>query len=310
MNRSIRTVGLLAATGILLTACGSATAGQATHVSSAPSVVTQTETESSDSTATVTVTETVHPPATETHTEAPTRMPTSSQQSRPDPDTTASDETSPPDATDAEIKATTAHASNVVNTYWVDLFASWHDDQGDPVHWWTPDRYNGDGFYDSARGHVADCHADYDNARNAFFCPDGSGSGFLAWDLVLFRQEAVFGDAAIYATVAHEFGHAAQARFRADRGGGASPLGYDTMRNELQADCLAGATLAKAEQDGYLTADPGRYATIVTALAELNEPGDHGTDTQRIAAYSLGYDGDIESCLYNKGVPPASELVG
>jgi predicted metalloprotease len=30
------------------------------------------------------------------------------------------------------------------------------------------------------------------------------------------------------------------------------------MRNELQADCLAGATLAKAEQDGYLTADPGR----------------------------------------------------
>ena len=91
---------------------------------------------------------------------------------------------------------------------------------------------------------------------------------------------------------------------------GPHPRGTTPLHNELQADCLAGATLAKAEQDGYLTADPGRYATIVTALAELNEPGDHGTDAQRIAAYNLGYDGDIESCLYNKGVPPASELVG
>jgi hypothetical protein len=219
--------------------------------------VTQTETETSGSTATVTITETVQPPIPGTHTAPPTRTPTSSEQPRPDSDTTISDETALPDDTDAEIKTTTAHAYDVVNTYWVNLFASWHDDQGNPIQWWSPDRYPGDGFYDSARGQVAGCGDDYDNAANAFFCSDGSGTGFLAWDLA-FRQEVSFGDAAIYATVAHEFGHAAQARFRADREGGASPPRNDTMRNELQADCLAGATLAKAEQDGYLTADPGR----------------------------------------------------
>lgn len=309
MNRSIRTAGFLAATAILLTACATATAGRPTHVASSPTPVTQTETETSESTATVTVTQTVQPPVAETRTGAPTRTTTSSEQTRPDPETTV-DGTSRPDATDAQIKSTTAHAYDVVNTYWVNLFSSWHDDQGNPIQWWSPVRYNGDGFYDSAQGQVAGCHADHAIVDNAFFCPDGSGTGFLAWDMVLFRKEAAFGDAPIYYAVAHEFGHAAQARFRADREGGASPPRSDTMPNELQADCLAGATLAKAEQDGYLTPDPSSYARIVTALSETNEPGDHGTDGQRIAAYRLGYEGDIESCLYNKGIPPAPELLG
>lgn len=299
----------LVATAILLTACGTATAGRPTHVASSPTAATQTETKGSDSTATVTVTETVQPPIAETRTAAPTRTPTSSEQTRPNPETTI-DRTSRPDGTDAHIKSTTTHAYNVVNTYWLSLFSSWHDDQGNPIQWWSPGRFNGDGFYDSARGQVAGCGSDYDNAVNAFFCSDGSGTGFLAWDMVLFRQEATFGDAPIYYSVAHEFGHAAQARFRADREGGASPPMSDTMRNELQADCLAGATLAKAEQDAYLTPDPSSYARIVTALSETNEPGDHGTDGQRIAAYRLGYEGDIESCLYNEGIPPAAELLG
>ena len=62
----------------------------------------------------------------------------------------------------------------------------------------------------------------------------------------------MFGDGPIYATVAHEVGHAAQARFWYDDEAGATPSPYD-KRFELQADCLAGATIAKAQQDGYLT---------------------------------------------------------
>ncbi len=205
---------------------------------------------------------------------------------------------------DAEIVATTNTAFSVVDHYWSNLFGTWHGNYGEPIQWWTPDRYHGDGFYDSDHGSMAGCVDDYENAQNAFFCGDiVSGTGFVAWDKVLFRQLALFGgDDAIYGVVAHEIGHAAQTRFWHDNEGGATPSPDDDIPWELQADCLSGATLGKAEQDGYVDID---LDSLLIALMLLNEPGNHGTDEQRAEAIMQGfYTGDIESCLYNQGVPP------
>lgn len=80
----------------------------------------------------------------------------------------------------AEIRVRTANAFAVVNTYWADLFANWVDDAGEPVQWWTPDRMNGDGFYDSANRDPIDCGGTV-GPLNASFCPDGYGSGTVSW---------------------------------------------------------------------------------------------------------------------------------
>lgn len=113
------------------------------------------------------------------------------------------------------------------------------------------------------------------------------------------------GDAPIYAIVAHEVGHAAQARFWFDGEGGATPNPFDSVAYEQQADCLGGATLSKAARDGYLSVDPGDLDEIAGFIWGLVKDGDHGTPADRLAAFQLGYGtGDVESRLYNRGVPP------
>ena len=111
-------------------------------------------------------------------------------------------------------------------------------------------------------------------------------------------------DAAIYATVAHEVAHGAQARFWADGEGLATPNPDDSVAYEQQADCLAGATLAAAEKDGYLTIEPGDLEEISAFFLGMESGGDHGDAVDRLTEFRWGYGGDIESCLYNQGVPP------
>ncbi len=150
---------------------------------------------------------------------------------------------------------------------------------------------------------MAGCVDDYENAQNAFFCGDiVSGTGFVAWDKVLFRQLALFGgDDAIYGVVAHEIGHAAQTRFWHDNE--VEPRRRRTTTFRGSASRLpVRSHLGKAEQDGYVDID---LDSLLIALMLLNEPGNHGTDEQRAEAIMQGfYTGDIESCLYNQGVPP------
>ena len=298
---------LLAAAGLLLVGCMTACsapiiAGSPTAAATpAPTAATPAPTAATPA---PTVTVTVEP-APVTTTATTTAAPQPPQTEVPRPSSLPRTAPAPAFPSDAEIRTETASAFVVVNTYWSDLFASWDGQQGEPIQWWTPDLYRGDGFYDSARGSAIDCSGT-PGPINASFCPNGSGSGTVSWDLELFRQEELFGDGPIYATVAHEIGHAAQARFRFDDEGGASPPVWDTVHTELQADCLAGATLAKAEQDGYLVIAPGELGEIAAFTRFFNEDGgDHGTDAQRIAAFDDGHNGDIESCLYNQGVPPS-----
>ena len=218
----------------------------------------------------------------------------------------------PAGASDADIRADANEAFGVVNTYWTQLFNTWEDPQGRPVQWVVPNLMGGDGFYDSANGNPYSCDGD-PAPGNAQFCEyrDANGrylgTGDIAWDMELFRNEE--GDAPILAVAAHEVAHAAQARFWYDGEGLATPNPYsndiaDLIAYEQQADCLAGATIAKAEQDGYLTLEPGHVEDIAAFFLGMESGGDHGDAADRLAEFRWGYGGDIESCLYNQGVPP------
>jgi hypothetical protein len=72
---------------------------------------------------------------------------------------------------------------------------------------------------------------------------------------------------------------------------------------ELQADCLAGATLAGAQQDGLIQLRPGvdrELGAALTALADSypwTNKRDHGNAQQRIGAYNLGVRQGVPGCL-------------
>ena len=301
----MRRLTAIVSAGVLVagcTACMVPSDGRATPASTraeAPATVTQTVATTVDQ---PTVTMTVRLPAPTSAEPAPAT--TTERDDQPAPSTVPTGSQGG-EVSDAEIRSQTAEAFIVVNTYWSNLFAEWEDDAGQPVQWWTPSLYRGDGFYDSARGD--DINACGNSApMNASFCPDGNGSGAVSWDLNRFRLEELIGDAPIFAIVAHEVGHAAQARFWHDGEGGATPNPSNSVAYEQQADCLAGATLSKAARDGYLTILPGDLDEITAFIWNLEADSDHGAPADRLAAFQLGYGtGDVESCLYNRGVPPA-----
>jgi len=290
----MRTRTLVAAIGIssvltLAVGCATPIPGSATAQSTSPSVLAV----SSSSIAASTVT--VVPPSTVTVTASPepTTPLAPSTVTVPDPGTTS----------DTEIRTEVTAAVTVVDQYWQNLFSTWHGPDGGPVFWWTPQLYHGDGFYDSALGVPGPtCDGEAVGPDNASFCSDGygvSGFGSLSWDMELFRPFAAQGnDAVYYLVVAHETAHAAQSRFDFDNQDPAV-LDDTTVALETQADCIAGATLAKAAQDGYLTIDAGDEQEIQAVMIKFGDfENDHGTPIERYSAFEEGYQtADIESCL-------------
>lgn len=296
-STSVLAVGILSA-AMLLGACGYGSLENPVPVSTsaAPTVT---------ATATVTATETV-PPVTATATTTATATATTtttetppSTPAQPPPSATSAPAPAPAPSfvSDADIRAETDSAFETANRYWTNILVGWK-----APAWVSPVRFNGDGFYDSAIGWVAPCHNDRRMVRNAFFCPSGNGTGYVAWDLQLFREDGrQFGDAAYYVIVAHELGHAAQARFDADH---QEPAVYRGVMHELQADCLAGATLAKAVQDGYLQTDDGDLDEATHLMLSMEDDGTHGTPEQRVKWFFIGHDSaDIEACLGQRGQP-------
>ncbi len=126
---------------------------------------------------------------------------------------------------------------------------------------------------------------------NAFYCSAGD---FLAWDenLMAAGYDQI-GDAWVYLIIAHEWGHAIQARL--DRG-------QVSVAAELQADCLAGATIAGAANDGTLRIEPGDNEELARTLAAVADDfpwtneSDHGDAQQRIDAFNGGADGGVPAC--------------
>jgi predicted metalloprotease len=127
---------------------------------------------------------------------------------------------------------------------------------------------------------------------NAFYCPAGD---FLAWDENLMAAGyQQIGDAWVYLIIAHEWGHAIQARL--DRG-------LVSVDAELQADCLAGASLQGAARDGLIQIEPGDAEEIGQTLVAVADDfpwtseRDHGNAQQRIAAFNQGASGGVTACI-------------
>jgi len=126
---------------------------------------------------------------------------------------------------------------------------------------------------------------------NAVYCRPGD---FVAWDDNLMAAGySQIGDAWVYLIIAHEWGHAIQARLRSDR---------VSVAAELQADCLAGAALQGAADDGLIAVEPGDSEEIAKTLAAVaddypwTDESDHGNAEQRISAFNTGVAGGVTAC--------------
>lgn len=127
---------------------------------------------------------------------------------------------------------------------------------------------------------------------NAFYCRSGD---FLAWDEDLMKAGyQQIGDSWVYLIVAHEWGHAIQARLRQNQ---------VSVAAELQADCFAGAALQGAVNDGALTVEVGDDDEIAGTLAAVadrfpwSDVSSHGNARQRSSAFSSGANGGPAACV-------------
>jgi predicted metalloprotease len=144
-----------------------------------------------------------------------------------------------------------------------------------------------------------------DVAGNAFYCGQ---SDYIAFDNAsLFpRLNRQIGTVALHMVLAHEMGHAVQARI-----GSQLPSVYA----ELQADCFAGAWLRRYT-DGRVNgltpnAESMEQATIA-ALSFRDQPGlganrvgAHGNGFDRVSSLQLGYDQGTDRCAAFRTDPPA-----
>ncbi len=144
--------------------------------------------------------------------------------------------------------------------------------------------------------------------------PEISGNAFYcqAADYIAFDNEGLFpelydgfGDIALGMVLAHEFGHAVQARSRTR---------LPSVYAELQADCFAGAWLRRVS-DGkspYLKLSSGVIEDALSAtLAFRDRPGiaaesrgAHGNGFDRTGAVQLGYDEGTLRCARFRTDPP------
>ena len=128
--------------------------------------------------------------------------------------------------------------------------------------------------------------------NNAFYCPS---EDFLAWDENLMAAGYnQIGDAWVYLIIAHEWGHAIQARLQRDQ---------VSVAAELQADCLAGATLFGAAERGLVTIERGDTEELQQTLVAVaddfpwTEESDHGNAQQRINAFNTGAQEGVRACV-------------
>jgi uncharacterized protein len=127
---------------------------------------------------------------------------------------------------------------------------------------------------------------------NAYYCPPGD---FIAWDdsLMAAGYDQI-GDAWVYLVIAHEWGHAIQARLASSQ---------VSRAIELQADCLAGAAITGAANEGLVQIEEGDDVEISRALAAVaddfpwTDTSSHGNAAERTANFNRGSRGGVEACL-------------
>lgn len=142
---------------------------------------------------------------------------------------------------------------------------------------------------------------------NAFYC---SIDDTVQWDAEnlmapLFQE---FGDFTVALVLAHEWGHAVQARF------GFDDINQPTIVSELQADCLAGAWTGRieAEESNLLRLEPGDLEEGMAGFlligdelgTDPGEPNAHGGSFARLNAFFEGLnDGTTQCATYEESHP-------
>ncbi|HEY7626720.1 MAG TPA: neutral zinc metallopeptidase, partial [Ilumatobacteraceae bacterium] len=133
---------------------------------------------------------------------------------------------------------------------------------------------------------------------NAFYCVDGD---FMAYDDAELLPQLVseLGQSAVAVVLAHEFGHAVQAR--------ADEWNQPTILKEQQADCFAGswsAHVARGESDVIKFSDADIRGGLI-AMIEVRDPvefggvideNSHGTGFDRVGAFQDGFLGGPQRC--------------
>lgn len=174
-------------------------------------------------------------------------------------------------------------ATNVVNNYWASHWSELFTES------YRPPKVVG--LYDGTKANAPSCNGRPLEAGNAYYCLPGD---FVAWDASLMARGFKSGDAWVYLVIAHEWGHAIQARLS---------KALESKGSELQADCFAGAVLYGALSDGTLQFEKGDEKEIANGLASLadetpwTKEGDHGDAFQRIQAFGIGRSGGVKACL-------------
>ena len=120
---------------------------------------------------------------------------------------------------------------------------------------------------------------------------------------------AKYGDFVIPVVLAHEWGHAVQAR---------SNFTARTVTKELQADCFAGAWSKHAQDDGVFDVNErrsrqrarGHPRSCATPRYQQNGSEDaHGSGFDRVGAFQDGYDNGLAKCKdYRDDDPIVLEL--
>lgn len=168
---------------------------------------------------------------------------------------------------------------------------------------WTPLAGGVHAAYPDRTDPIPGCDSDettYDDvyASGAFYCRVGD---FIAYDDASLLPDLVadLGKEAVAIVLAHEFGHAVQARIGA--------FDEPIILKEQQADCFAGAWAASAADDGDRTVhfDDADLRAGLVAMIEIRDPVEmgglanpdaHGTGFDRVGAFQDGFDGGVARC--------------
>lgn len=196
---------------------------------------------------------------------------------------------------------------------------------GDIQAFWAeafPEAYGGAAFeplsggifaaYPDRQAPIPGCGTDQSTYQDvadgsAFYCIAGD---FMAYDDAgaLPGLVDLLGKEAVAIVLAHEFGHAIQAR--------AGEWDNATVLKEQQADCFAGAWTAHAASGGsdLITFDDAAVRAGLVAMiyvrdpiegAGLDDPNAHGTGFDRVGAFQDGFVGGATRCVPFFSSPPA-----
>ncbi|MGZ5398233.1 MAG: neutral zinc metallopeptidase, partial [Mycobacterium sp.] len=127
-----------------------------------------------------------------------------------------------------------------------------------------------------------------------FYC---STEDVVAWDAqqLLPELQDKFGPFTIAVVMAHEWGHAVQAR---------SNFTGRTVTKELQADCFAGAWSRHAQDDKVFDVNAADLDSALAGVLDLRDtpgtskidPNAHGSGFDRVSAFQDGYDNGLDRC--------------